>query len=576
MRLRGPRLPPRQLLLVEIDDATLEQGSWFAEQSAVPPWARGIGTLPWPRARYGDLVDRLLTAGAAAVAINVVFAGPSSQGPADDQVLTARLSRWPGRVALAAEMLEPEDQAVGSGLTLVQPTAVTAGLGRPPLLGLSNTVPAAPGQPAHHPEHYGQRLLPAHGAPPLPSLGNRLLQAAGLRSRQNDPERWLNVYGPAGRFRHVSAWQVLDPSRWALLRRQLDLRGALVLVGPTVADGGGGFATPFGRLSGLELMATAVANSRDGSGLRPWPANPWGRGLAAALPGLLVLLLARWRRGLAVRLGSAAAVLGVTLLITVVAYSQAALLLPVLGAGAAVIGLGLVFAGDAYLGELAERRRLRRTFERYVAPSLVREILADPDSAQGLLRGEQRPVTVLFSDLKGFTQLTTRRTEQGQIPLHLQQLNTYLGAMVEVITAHGGTVDKFIGDCVMAVFGSPLSRGPQAEAVAAVRCAQAMAARLEQLNHSWAAQGLEPLASGIGLASGEVVVGQIGSPQRLDFTVIGHTVNLAARLESLTRQVQAPLLVDQATAALVADALTLTSVGVHPIKGIGPVEAFRL
>lgn len=576
LRLRGPRVPPGRVLLVEIDDASLEQGSWFAGQANVPAWARGIGTLPWPRARYGDLVDRLLAGGAAAVALNVVFAGPSGRGAADDAALAGQLRRWPGRVALAAEMLEPQDQAIGSGLTLVQPEGLLAGLSRPPLLGLSNTVPAAPGQPALHPEHYGQRLLPTHGARPLPSLGNRLLQAAGLPSRQPDADRWLNVYGPAGRFRHVSAWQVLDPSRWALLRPQLDLRGALVLVGPTVADGGGGFATPFGRLSGLELMATAVANSLDGSGLRPWPASPWGRGLVAAVPALVLLLLARWRRTLMARLAGAAAVLGLTLLITWLAFSQAALLLPALGAGAAVIGLALLFAGEAYLGELAERRRLRRTFERYVSPALVREILADPRSAEGLLRGEQRAVTVLFSDLKGFTQLTTRRTEQGQIPLHLRQLNTYLGAMVAVINDHGGTVDKFIGDCVMAVFGSPLSRGCEAEAIAAVRCAQAMAARLQQLNQGWAAEGLEPLASGIGLASGEVVVGQIGSPQRLDFTVIGHTVNLAARLESLTRQVQAPLLLDQATAALVAAAVPLTSVGLHPIKGIGEVEVFRL
>ena len=576
MRLRGPRTPPRNLLLVEIDDASLEQGSWFAGQPSVPAWARGIGTLPWPRARYGDLLDRLLAGGAAAVAFNVVFAGPSGQGAGDDVALVGQLRRWPGRVALAAEMLEPEDQAIGSGLTLVQPEGLLAGLSRPPLLGLSNTVPAAPGQPALHPEHYGQRLLPAHGAPPQPFLGTQLLQAAGLRSRQPDAERWLNLYGPAGQFRHVSAWQVLDPSRWSLLQRQLDLRGALVLVGPTAADGGGGFATPFGRLSGLELMATAVANSLDGSGLRPWPASPWGRGLVAALPGLLVVLLAHWRPTLVARLASAATVLGLTLLITGLAFNLGALVLPALGAGAAVIGLALLFAGEAYLGELAERRRLRRTFERYVSPALVREILADPHSAEGLLRGEQRAVTVLFSDLKGFTQLTTRRTEQGQIPLHLRQLNTYLGAMVAVINDHGGTVDKFIGDCVMAVFGSPLSRGAGAEALAAVHCAQAMAARLQQLNQVWAAEGLESLASGIGLASGEVVVGQIGSPQRLDFTVIGHTVNLAARLESLTRQVQAPLLLDRATADLVAPAVTLTSVGLHPIKGIGEVEAFRL
>ena len=108
-----------------------------------------------------------------------------------------------------------------------------------------------------------------------------------------------------------------------------------------------------------------------------------------------------------------------------------------------------------------------------------------------------------------------------------------------------------------------------------MRCAEAMAARLEALNQAWALEGLEPFANGVGLATGEAVVGQIGSPQRLDFTVIGDTVNLAARLESLTRVVEVPLLVDPATAALVAPAIAMTSAGVHSIKGIGEVEVFR-
>lgn len=574
-RLRGVRTPPRELLLIEIDDATLQQGSWFEQQPNAPAWARGIGTLPWPRARYGDLLERLQAEGAAAVAINVVFAGPSAKGPADDAALARQLQRHGDRVALAAEMLEPHDALAGSALTLVQPGALVAGLRRQPVMGLSNVVPAGAGEPARHPQYYSQLLLQAYGVRAMPSLGTRLLQLAGRSSQQVDADRWLNYYGPSGTLTHVPAWQVLDPARWSLVKTTLKLRGALVLVGPVVADGAAGVATPFGRMSGLELMATAVANSLDGTGLRPWPAHPWARGLVSALPALLVFVLMRRRSGLVAALGSGAVALAGLALATGLAFSQGAVLLPALGATAAVMALVLLFSGDAYLSELAERRRLRRTFERYVAPEVVRTILADPRSAEGLLQGRLLPVTVLFSDLKGFTQLTKQRSRDGQIPLHLRQLNSYLGAMVEVIAAHGGTVDKFIGDCVMAVFGSPLSRGQQAEALAAVRCAQAMASRLEALNASWALEGLEPLASGVGLASGEVAVGQIGSPQRLDFTVIGDTVNLAARLESLTRAVDVPLLLDSATAQLVKGEIVTYSVGVHSIKGVGELEAFR-
>ena len=572
-RLRGTRTPPALILLVEIDDATLQQGSWFAAQNQTPAWARGIDTLPWPRARYGDLAERLLQAGAKAVAINVVFAGLSRHGAGDDAGLRATLTRWPNRVVLAAEMLEPQDPLAGSALTLVTPEALLAGLPKHPALGLSNIESPEPGQPAHHPEHYGRRLLPASGVLSLPSLGGALLQQVD-RPSTRDADRWLNFYGPPGQFRHLSAWQLLDPQRWALVASQSNFKGTLVLIGPVTGYGAGGFATPFGRLSGLELLATGVANSLDGTGLAPWPQAPWARGVVAALPALLVLILARRRRDLASRLLAAGLALVGVAAATGVAFALASTLLPVLGAGAALLALALLFGGEAYMGELAERRRLRRTFERYVSPSVVREILADPRSAEGLLQGELRAVTVLFSDLKGFTQLTQRRTRAGQIPLHLSQLNAYLGAMVEVISAHGGTVDKFIGDCVMAVFGSPIGRGRQAEAIAAVRCAIAMAERLAQLNAIWVEQGLEPLANGVGLASGDVVVGQIGSPQRLDFTVIGDTVNLAARLESLTRVVALPLLVDAATAELAAAEIPMRSAGVHCIKGIGEVEVF--
>jgi adenylate cyclase len=181
-----------------------------------------------------------------------------------------------------------------------------------------------------------------------------------------------------------------------------------------------------------------------------------------------------------------------------------------------------------------------------------------------------------MSDLKGFTTLTQQRSREGLSELHVRQLNEYLGAMVAVITDHGGTVDKFIGDAVMAVFGSPVSRGQRQEARAAVRCALAMRARLQILNEGWQQEGIERLDNGVGMASGQVMVGQIGSPQRMEFTVIGDTVNLAARLEALTRRVDAAVLFDGRTCELLAgDAgLAVHALGAEEVKGIGAVPVF--
>ncbi|MEI7665603.1 MAG: adenylate/guanylate cyclase domain-containing protein [Synechococcaceae cyanobacterium ELA263] len=577
--LRGPRRPPRQVLVVAVDDATLQQGSWFEQSRQIPDWARGIGTLPWPRAAYARVAARLLDAGAAAVAINVVFEGPSRNGPADDAAMAAILRAHPGRVALAAEMLESSDQQGSGALTLVRPEPFMAAIGGQEALGLTNTPLRAPGERLLHPDAYGRGLLPAQGVKPFASLSSTLLQRAGRSSRQRDELTALNVYGAEGSFRRLPAWEVLDPNRWRQHPQRPALAGSLVVLGPVVAQGDAGYPTAFGSLSGLELLATATANSMAGDGLRPWPQGNRERALLAALTVLLAaglaLTLALNRRSLLWRLGVIAGILILQFAVAGLVLRERQLWLPLLAPVAGLGLLALLHGGDAYLLEERERRRLRRTFERYVAPGVVAEILADPEAAQGILRGRLLDVTVLFSDLKGFTELTRQRSLAGESELHVSQLNTYLGAMVEVITAHGGTVDKFIGDAVMAVFGSPVGRGVLVEARAAVACAEAMRQALGELNRSWQSQGLTGLDSGVGLASGQVVVGQIGSPRRMEFTVIGDTVNLAARLEGLTRSLQTPVLFDRTTAERLDPALGApVSLGVQPVKGMGEIEVF--
>lgn len=577
---RGPRQPPARVVLVPVDDASLQQASWFREagpDAVIPPWARGLDTLPWPRSAYGLISQRLLEAGAAAVAINVVFEGDSADGPADDAAMAALLRRSRGRVALAAEMLEPEDSRGAGGLTLVEPDPFLAAAGGSAVLGLTNSLPPRPGRPLPHPEAYAGGLLQAQGVSAPPALSTTLLQLAGLASRQDDARMGLNVYGPEGSFPRLPAWEVLDPQRWRDQPLRPALKDALVVVGPLQGDR---LATAFGPLPGLELLATATANSLQGDGLSSWPDSAPARALLAMAVPLLAATLALRRRPLPWRLAVLGTLLILQLAAAILALQLAHRWIPLLAPASALVLLGLLYTGHAYLLEGRERRRLRNTFERYVAPSVVAEILADPESARGILRGRSLEVTVLFCDLQGFTQLTQQRSAAGQSELHVRQLNSYLGAMVEVISAHGGTVDKFIGDAVMAVFGSPVGRGSAREAQQALRCALAMADRLQQLNDAWRGQTpaelFVPLANGVGLASGPVVAGQIGSPQRLEFTVIGDTVNRASRLEGLTRPLAVPICLDAATAALVAgcDDIVLNGLGHQTLKGLGEIEVY--
>lgn len=576
----GRRPPPQAVVLVVIDEATLQQGEWFARQGGSPAWAQGIGSLPWPRAAYGRVAERLLGGGAAAVAINVTFAGPSSHGPEDDQAMAAILQRHPGRIALAAEMSEGDDARGAGALMLVRPERFMALPGVPDAIGLSNMPLRLPGEPLRHPEAYAGGLLRSQGVTAPPSLPLAVLRVAGRPSRQSDPQSWLHTYGPEGSFRRVSAWEVLDEARWRSHPQRGALSGAIALVGPTLSQGDDGYPTPFGPLSGLELLATATANSLTGDGLGPWPVGPWARGGLAAAPIGLVAVLALARQRLAWRLALVGLVLAGQLGLALLVQQRWHRWLPLLAPAAGLALLGGLYSGDAYLLEGRERRRLRRTFERYVPPGVVAEILEDPAAAQGILRGRTLDVSVLFCDLRGFTTLTRERSAAGESEAHVRQLNVYLAAMVDVILDHGGTVDKFIGDAVMAVFGSPVGRGVREEARAAVACALAMAAALEHLNATWKREGVCTLANGIGIASGPAVVGQIGSPKRMEFTVIGDTVNRAARLESLTRQLDVVVLLDRAT----ADRLAPTEEGppgpapvprgVHATKGLGDVEVF--
>jgi adenylate cyclase len=186
----------------------------------------------------------------------------------------------------------------------------------------------------------------------------------------------------------------------------------------------------------------------------------------------------------------------------------------------------LTRAFNEMLEGLRQRDFIRDTFGRYVSPEVARTLLESPEGLR--LGGEKREVTILMSDLRGYT----RHAEEADPAVVMQILNAYLGRMTEVIIEYGGTIDEFIGDAIFAIFGAPLAHPDHAERAAA--CAIAMQCAMEEVNRLNAGRGLPPLEMGIGLNTGEAVVGNIGSEKRAKYGVIGSAVNLAARVEGCT------------------------------------------
>ncbi|MEI8255220.1 MAG: adenylate/guanylate cyclase domain-containing protein, partial [Deltaproteobacteria bacterium] len=206
---------------------------------------------------------------------------------------------------------------------------------------------------------------------------------------------------------------------------------------------------------------------------------------------------------------------------------------------------------------LVERDKLRSTFGKYMTESVLEHLLA----GKVALGGETLTVTVLFSDIRSFTSISERMDAQALVRL----LNEYFTEMVSIVMEHDGVVDKYIGDAIMAVFGAPVMR-PE-DAVNAVRAAVAMRKSLARLNERLAARGDPPLRTGIGLHTGEVVAGNIGSEQRMEYTVIGDAVNLASRLESATKELGIEILMSATTYELVKSEIDAKPVDEIKVKG---------
>jgi adenylate cyclase len=565
---------PRDFVFLGLDQNTLQMPPLTAEELA---GNRAFQLMterpfPWSREVWALLLDRLAEAGARVVIFDFLTNPPNN----GDAAFHAALDRHRDKVVLGAnfEFSENQRQEITPNETLIP---------SPQLLddrvGFVNFWPdPIDGKVRALTYQVTDRQL--MGFPPQPneevyeSLSARALAKIG---HGNDVPRDFRShmirFTEPDAFEARSLYEVFDPKLWhANYADGAFFKDKIVMVGPSAQVLHDFVDTPMSPMTsgpGLHLEAMAAALRHEF--LRPTPADV-GLTLVAAA-GLAAWLLVAFLRRPLLCVGALVALTVTYLGAARLFYDKTGLLLltvPVLGA--------LIFSGSFSLGfeyflERLEKLRTRRTLERYVSKNLVAEILENPDSYYSSLRGVRVPVTILFSDLIGFTTLTEKADPEALVA----QLNEYLSGMTSEIFSNGGTLDKFIGDAIMAVWGNVRSLGTAEDAKCCARAALGMRRQLSQLNQMWREQGRMGLGMGIGVNHGEVIVGNIGSHERMDPTVIGDAVNLASRLEGLTRIYGVDMLVGASVAELVRDEVYLRSVARVQVKGkTKPVDIFTL
>jgi adenylate cyclase len=396
----------------------------------------------------------------------------------------------------------------------------------------------------------------------IPSLPARVAQGLGYPvSQQSD--MLLAWRGDPGSFKHISYADLYDDFNREHQQRSVDeLRDKIVIIGTAATGLHDVRVTPMDSLHpGMEILATAIDNLKNQRRVHV-AANV--SMLTFTLAIIMLLTLGFIRSINALKIGLALALLSLISVWASYIAVRALYLLPVLSPLMLAWTAFFAFALRDYLRERKSREQTVQMFSRFVNPHVVKELVAHG----GLSRsGESRQITILFSDIRGFTTLSEKRTPQQVVDL----LNRYFTLQVEVVFRHGGSLDKFIGDCIMAFWGAPLDDPEQARH--AVEAALEMAEVLQRFKKELGEADAD-FDVGIGIHSGPAVVGLIGSEQRREYTAIGDTVNLGSRIEGLTKGVSR-ILVSRETRELCGDSFDFKAYGSYSVKGREqPVELF--
>ncbi len=609
----APRTPDSAypVRIVDIDDASLAR----------------LGQWPWPRTQIASIVDRLKTAGARTVTLDLILAEPDRLSPAEfaklfsgepalaplvagaadmpsnDSHLAEAIASAPSVLGLAGETFSrrgpPAPRArfaiagddplqfvprfSGSVQNLPMLTAAAKGLGAvnwlperdqvvrrvPLLIAIADVLyPSLPLETLRLALGETTVFVRSSGASGVTAFGQRtgiehVRVGSTVLPTDADGQLWLRFTRPDPR-RYISAHRVLDGSVDAN-----EIAGRDILVGTSAVGLLDLRATPLdAAVPGVEVHAQALEQMLGGHHLtRP----AFATGLE-----LVVLLFAgaalAWLIG---RMGAAgAAAVGIAAIALVFAaswfaYTERGYLLDPVYPSLAVLLVYLATSLTGYIATERERSRVRSAFGHYIAAPLVEELARNHDRLK--LGGEIREVTLLFADVRGFTGIAEGHSAEELIGF----LNRLFTPLSEIILEERGTIDKFIGDSVMAFWNAPLT--DLAHAANACRAALHMQEQLAQMNRLWAAeaaaagQNARHVALGIGLNTGECCVGNVGSPQRFDYSILGDVVNIAARLEGETKTYGVPIITGERT-RICAAGFAFLELGTVKVRGKERVE----
>jgi adenylate cyclase len=577
--LRGPRKPPTGVVIVGIDDYSLVQGQ-NADLSQDKELRR-LANWPWPRAIYDRVLDRLFSAGARAVGFDLLFDTPSSHGPEDDAALATALRRHSGRVVLGAQVFESRGRV--GGLTLSSAMPFLSEAAGPSSSGLLNGLQDPDGYIRLRPSTYAEQLRTSGMLDVPAGLSSQLIAKGRLAEIPPPPilSNWrplVDPYGPPRTIPTIPIWEVLESGSFARLRDQGTFRNQVVLIGPTASVLQDIHRTAFAGaegMPGVEIHAAEIANRLEGRALYI-PPLAWYLAPLLGL-GILAIGLASTRTEKPqLRLGY------LTLLAGGMVYAGL-ILLSTTGAGIGLLGLsaftfatGLVSAGDATVRLQWNRLRLRRMLERYLSPAVAAQIASQPEEADELLGGKVSDVVVFICDVRGFTQRSTQMSQEGKASELVLQLNEYFAVVVDTLQRKGAIIDKYMGDAVLAIFGVPLNRGMEVEVQSALEAILELQDKMVALNQRWADQGKDPWEQVMILSAGPVISGNIGCASRMDYTVIGDTVNMASRLEGVAKQSGRDIILSRVVGEHAAPEWALDRVGEFEIRGQGAQEVFTM
>lgn len=564
-----------QIVIVGIDDHSLYP-ELTAADLVQSPEARYMGAQwPWNREVYGVVAQRLIDAGARVVAFDLIFPTPNEGDWGFYDCIAANRSKivlgydyvpsesekaeTPVQERLPYDDLLPEDTTGLLGFVNIQ-------LDEDGVLRrakLSTNQFAELSSITDDPVQIGRLERLAHSAAKQYALG---VQAALLFDPGLEPsvpgvfESPLINYGGLDYFTTVSVADVLLQDRFESQASVFD--DAIVFVGPSSDFFKDLVSTPWGDMYGVESHAHIARSLLNGSFISSL-SRAWYVGLMITL-SVLLCAANLWFKGVFKKTVSL-----LTLLISYLLLSQGlfvgnALLLPVVGPVFMLVIGGFALLVYDFAMEQYEKRRLRGYLSRYLSPEIAQLLSDDSAELEQLLRGANRPIAVMFSDIRGFTTLSEQYSPEGLVA----HLNEYFESMVGAIHQDQGSLNKYIGDAILAFWGGFYSKGSSQDCVSAIRTALEMNRRIERLNVEWSQDAEKSaLQIGIGISYGTCFVGNLGHSQRMEFAVMGDVVNLGSRLEGATKQYGCSVLVSDAVYVNCREHFYFQELDVIQVKG---------